>query len=425
MRRGWRPALSTVVIAAALCVPQGCRDFLTVSNPNVIAAGALDPLHDATTLSLSARENYAFAHGYLATLSSFLVWETWPASPTAEVNQFGLRSVVNSNQLLLPWLWSPLSVSVVSNEKVIALLKGTANENANLDLARSLLFSGYSMLLMGEDFCQAVIMGGPPLTSQQVLDSAVIRLTRAASVARAAGGGSPARGTEAFDILNAALVGKARAELQRGDRTAAAGDAAAVAPTWSYNLLYADNPGARNRLSNRQYQFTHDAALIVVPPDWRTDDPRVPFVTPGAVQGLPQVGEDGIMPFYAQTKYTSYSAPLRLASRLEADYIVAEATGSSAMLTLIQARRAANNQQAYSGTTDDASVLTEFEEQRGREFYLEGKRLGDLRRNSAAVLHVAQAGQAYFKSGFGPVGNQTCFPLPLAETSTNPNFPKP
>ena len=412
-------ALAVVMLSGA----PGCSDYLTVDNPNVIDAGALDPRGDATTLSYSARENYNVAHGYLATVSSFVVWETWPASPTAEVNQFGLRSVVNTNQLLLPWLWQTLSVSLASNERVIGLMKGAENENANINLARSLLFSGYSMLLMGEDFCQAVIMGGPPLTSQQILDSAITRLVRAATVAQAAGGGTPAPGTEAFDILNAALVGKARSELQLGRRSAASSDAASVASSWTYNLVYADNPAARNRLSNRQYQFTRDAAIIVVPPEWRTGDPRVPFAAPGTVTGLPALAQDGILSFYAQRKYTSYDAPLRLASRLEADYIAAEASGTGAMLALVQSRRAANNQAAYSGPTDDASALTEFEEQRGREFYLEGKRLGDFRRNPAAILHVGQPGQAYFKSGFGPVGDQTCFPLPFAETSTNPNFP--
>jgi hypothetical protein len=218
-------------------------------------------------------------------------------------------------------------------------------------------------------------------------------------------------------------VGKARSELQLGRRSAASSDAASVASDWTYNLVYADNPAARNRLSNRQYQFTRDAAIIVVPPEWRTGDPRVPFAAPGTVTGLPALAQDGILSFYAQRKYTSYDAPLRLASRLEADYIAAEASGTGAMLALVQSRRAANNQPAYSGPTDDASVLTEFEEQRGREFYLEGKRLGDFRRNPSAVLHVGQPGQAYFKSGFGPVGDQTCFPLPFAETSTNPNFP--
>jgi hypothetical protein len=281
------------------------------------------------------------------------------------------------------------------------------------------------MLLMGEDFCQAVIMGGPPLTSQQVLDSAITRLTRAATAARTAGGGTPTRGTEAFDLLNAAILGRARAELQLGRKSAAASDAGAVAGGWTYDLVFADNPAARNRLSNRQYQWTRDAPIIVVPPEWRSGDPRVPFAPPGTVPGLPQLGQDGVLPFYAQTKYTSYAAPVRLASRLEADYIAAEASGTGAMLALIAARRAANGQTPYAGAADDAAVLAELEEQRGREFYLEGKRLGDLRRNPAAVLHVPPPGTAYFKSGFGAVGDQTCFPLPLSETSSNPNFPKP
>src|SRR5690606_21097691 len=100
----------------------------------------------------------------------------------------------------------------------------------------------------------------------------------------------------------------------------------------------------------------------------------------------------------------------------------AEATGSAAMLDLIQARRAANDQPTYSGNTDDASVLTEFEEQRAVEFYLEGKRLGDMRRNGAAVRNVPITGSTYWKPGFAPVGNQTCYPIPKTERDNNPNL---
>jgi hypothetical protein len=31
-------------------------------------------------------------------------------------------------------------------------------------------------------------------------------------------------------------------------------------------------------------------------------------------------------------------------------------------------------------------------------------------------------GTPYFKAGYDPVGDDTCYPLPLAETSNNPNF---
>jgi starch-binding outer membrane protein, SusD/RagB family len=420
-RTSGRAAASVALIALAAASATGCREYLTVENPNVVNADAIDPKADAPTLSLSARENFFWAAGWMASFSSFLVWESWPAETFPEYNQFGLRSIVNTNAVLNTSLWQPLSVALASNEKVIEILTGSDGEATNIHLARSLLFSGYSMVVMGEDFCQAVIRGGPPLTSAQILDTAVLRFTRASTIARASAGGNPAAGTEAYDIVNTALVGKARAELQIGRKADAAATARQVAAGFNYNMIYVDNPASRARLSNRQWLQTRDRATIVVPPDWRTGDPRVPYGQPGA-NGLPNQAADGIIPFVWQNKFRSYDAPVRLASKIEADYIEAEATGTAAMLTLIQARRSANGQPAYTGATDDASVLAEFEEQRGREFYLEGKRLGDFRRNGAAVLHVPQGGQAYFKSGYNPVGNQTCLMLPQAETDNNPNF---
>jgi hypothetical protein len=156
-----------------------------------------------------------------------------------------------------------------------------------------------------------------------------------------------------------------------------------------------------------------------VQPAWRVDDPRVPWI--GPVGGKKAI--DGLTDMYEQGKYRSYDAPVRLASKLEADYIVAEASGDiAAQLALIAARRAANRQPAYTGPTTAAAVLVELMEQRGREFYLEGKRLGDARRNPGSVLHVPAPGTAYFKPGYSAVGDQTCFPLPYLETSNNSNF---
>ena len=71
---------------------------------------------------------------------------------------------------------------------------------------------------------------------------------------------------------------------------------------------------------------------------------------------------------------------------------------------------------------DAASVLTELMTQRGFDFYLEGHRLADFRRNPANVLFVPVPGATYFKAGFAPIGNKTCYPIPLAERDNNPNF---
>ena len=220
-------------------------------------------------------------------------------------------------------------------------------------------------------------------------------------------------------IVNASRVGRARARLQAGRKTDAAADADAVDAGFRFDLLYVDNPAARVRLANPFWRLTLDQAQVVVAAAFRVNDPRVPFVAP--VGGAK--ANDGITDFFQQGKWRSYGAPIRLASKIEADYIAAEARGTTAMLTLIAAQRAANGQPPYTGPVDDSSVLTELMEQRGREFYLEGKRLGDLRRNPNNVLHVPAPGSPYFKPGLNPVGTMVCMPIPTTESTTNPNFP--
>jgi hypothetical protein len=92
--------------------------------------------------------------------------------------------------------------------------------------------------------------------------------------------------------------------------------------------------------------------------------------------------------------------------------------------TLIAARRAANGHPAYGGGRGDAdSIRTEFFIQKGFDFYLEGKRLGDFRRHPTNLIGVPVAGATYWKPGFAPIGNQVCYPLPITETDNIPNFP--
>ena len=197
---------------------------------------------------------------------------------------------------------------------------------------------------------------------------------------------------------------------------------------------------SRFRVANRMFFYVRDRGSIAIAPIWRigpvlgpgvvqNSEPRVPFMRPltsGAQAYAPQdvfYSTDRGVPYVIQVKYGSYNSPVRLASKLEADYIKAEAQGTAAQLTLIGARRAANAQPAYGGATDSNSVLTEFFTQKGFDFFLEGKRLGDFRRYPANIIGVPVAGATYWKPGFAPVGNQTCYPLPITETDNNPNFP--
>ena len=150
----------------------------------------------------------------------------------------------------------------------------------------------------------------------------------------------------------------------------------------------------------------------------------MPWVVPSgyAPQDANYATDRGVA-YAIQQKYPDYGTPVRLASKLEADYIKAEAQGTAAQLAQVVARRAANGQPAYGGATDSNSVLTEFFTQRGLDFYLEGKRLGDFRRHPANIAGIPVPGSTYWKPGFAPVGTDTCYPLPITETDPNPNFP--
>ena len=158
-------------------------------------------------------------------------------------------------------------------------------------------------------------------------------------------------------------------------------------------MPYVDDLANRTRLSNRLWQFTLDRGSMSVSAAFRAD-PRVLFKAPGQHNLTPQDASSA--PFYIQFKYPAYATPIRLASKLEADYIAAEAGTSADQLTLIAARRTAAGLPPYAGATDDASVLTELMDQKGFDFWLEGRRLGDFRRNPSNVNYMPVPGEPYF-----------------------------
>jgi hypothetical protein len=292
----------------------------------------------------------------------------------------------------------------------------TETPESNINVVRANFVLGYSYLFMAEQFCRGTVRSGPELSTAAMLDSAAAHFTLAISRGNAAGG-------EGATLANAARVGLARAYLQAGNTAQAIAAASAVPAGFTYSLNYVDDLAQRNRLANRLWQFVRDRGSIAVAPIWRTTDPRVPWLVTSAYS--PQdaaYSTDRGVPYAIQQKYPDYTSPIRLASKLEADHIQAEAEGTSSQLTLIDARRAANGLTSYSGPTDANSVLTEFFTQKGFDFYLEAKRIGDFRRHPDNIIGLPVSGSTYWKPGFAPVGTDVCYPLPIAELDNNPNF---
>jgi len=425
--RTLRSCACIAIVAGALLLG-GCQDWLTVQNPGVIDNSALDPVADAPLLARSAQQNFASAYGHLIVYSSWFVGETDVSETFPTRNEFGRRNISIQNGSLDTDVWSLLSQAVASAYLVVNAT--LPNPATNINYARANFVLGWSFLFMAEQFCQGTVLAGPPLTTQNMLDSAVAHFALAISQGRGAGAG-----TDGVALANASWVGTARAYLQGGNLVQAAAAADSVPAAFNYNLSYIDDLAQRFRLANRMWFYVRDRGSIAVAPTWRIGatppvntiqnaDPRVPWMIPTAY--APQdaaYSTDRGVPYAIQQKYPDYSTPVRLASKIEADYIKAEAQGTAAELAQVAARRSANGQPAYGGAVDSNSVLTEFFTQRGLDFYLEGKRLGDFRRHPANIIGVPVPASTYWKPGFAPVGSDVCYPLPITETDNNPNFP--
>lgn len=399
---------------AALLASTACSDFLTVKNPSVIDAGSVNPVDDAVTLALSGQQSYSSALGWLIMYGSWFTGEAQVSETFPTRNEYGLRAVLNTNTSHSGDVWFPLSQAAAGNHLILGLELPTPESNINYVRAHTWL--GYAFTLMAEQFCQGVVYGGPLLSTNDMLDSAIANF--GAAITKGTANGS----TAAVQLANVARVGRARANLQRGNKSAAATDAASVPAGFTFSFTHLDDPTNRTRLSNRMWQFTFDRGSISVAPAFRITDNRIAYKIPGQHTLVAQDPNSGA--FVIQQKYPSYASPVRVASKLEADYIAAEAGTTADQITLINARRAAGGQAAYAGATDAASVLTELMTQKSLDFYLEGQRFGDWRRNPTSVTNVPVAGATYFKPGFPAIGSQTCYPLPLTETDNNPNIPK-
>lgn len=419
MKQQIRRAVTRTVAASVLLVgAAACSDkFLAVTNPNVIDAATVDPTSGAATLANSAQQNFAVSVGWMSIYSAWFAGETNVSDTFPTRNEFGFRIVVPENGSLLSDVWLPISRAAASAKIVLDLTLPAPTTNINL--ARAATIRGFSVLLMATDFCTGSLSAGPELTTAQMLDTAIFWLGKGVDI------GTANASSDGIALANAARVGRARAKLQKGDNAGATADAAATPAGFVYNIRYTDELSNRFRLSNLIYWHSYDRGSISVAPAFRvTNDPRITYNGKDAGTAQPQ----DVVPggWFQQTKFSGYATPMRLASKLEADYIAAEASGAApTMLTLINARRTANNQAEYAGATDNASVKTELYNQRGIEFYLEGRRLADFRRSPASVSNITPAGAPYFKPGYANTGTQTCYPLPRQEIDNNPNFKKP
>jgi hypothetical protein len=388
---------------------------MDVRNPTVIDAATFNPNADGTTLSLSAQTNFFIAFQSVALYGGLISDELWSGAARLQTKRLAARAFASTDDINGDF-FAPLSLAVASNENAIGALQAGPGAATDLNLARASMNMGFALELMAETMCAGVIQGGPQLSDAQLLDSAITRFTNAVTVATAAG-------SAGASIVNASNVGLARAYLQKKDYAHASQTAALVPASFSADVITSANVSTQSSLGNSIYGNTTQGQ-IVSPQRYRINDPRLPVDSAragGTLNGLK---------YAVQAKYNAYDDPIRLASGLEAQYIAAEAalhasSSTGAALTLINARRAAGGQGTYGGATDTLAVITELLNQRARDFWLEGKKLGDLRRNPSVPLSSVltdPTGDPFYVATPASFGSTFCPPIPPQETGANPNF---
>jgi len=319
----------------------------------------------------------------------------------------------------LPGIYTPLSVSRASADTAAAALEGWTDAqvpNRSLLIATSYAYGGYSITLLGESMCSAAINLGPELTPAQLFAEAITRFDKAIAAATAAGDNT---------MLNFATLGRARAKLDAGDLTGAAADAQAVPDGFIVQTSNdVTNPRRQNPIWNSIIFNFFSSVDTTFQNSFAADsDPRIANTNTG------DVGTDGFTTIVFANKDATADASIAIAKWSEAQLIIAEndvATNNvaGAILIINELRRRAygdppgNTDHAYTGSATPAAVKAQVIEERRREFFLEGHRMGDLRRLNLPFL---PAPGAPYGAG-GTYGNQTCFPLPDIERINNPNI---
>ena len=456
-------------IAASLCVLAlaACTDrLLSVKDPDVANPGTLTGADKLPTQLASA-------------IGDFQVGFSGDGSGGNEgvVNMMGLmtdefdftesfptRIVVDQRNMV------PQNVTLTNIFFNISRARATAArasdqynqfDAANIGHSQVLSLEAYAQLLMAEMYCGAVpfstlnpdgsVSNGTPLTTAEMLQTAVATFDSAISIAAAAraadsttaatttgGAHNAALAAMADDIdhENLARVGKGRALVNMGGANLQVADSvvASVATDFEYAILSSANT---NRENNGIWEMIFDEGRWSVADSEGINglnfvsagDPRVvtDFLGTGFVSNTQVFGPD---------KYSDRSSPTVLSSGIEARLIQAEAAlarSDGAWLTDLNTLRSGSGLSlgALSDPGSDTARVNLVCRERAFWVYATGHRLGDLRRlaRSTADGGYGRPAESVFPTGpyhyrgstNGIYGNNVSFPIPIEE-GNNPDF---
>lgn len=437
-RRLLRPSLALI---AGLLLPAGCG-LLDTHQPDIIEPNQLDTPEGAEALRVGAIRDFAFVKDGdgsqfdtegLVLLTGDMSDEFLHSGFIPSTVEFDQRLVVPNNGSLGDLFFRMHKARVGAEQASTALQHFAIDPDNNAGIPEMLSLAGFTYVYFAEDFCSGVTYSstangqpvfGPQSTTQQSLDTAIVRFDSALSL--------PSIAVD-VNIEYLASVGKGRALLSQGLFPEAAAAVASVPTDFQYVTEHDPSPleiaNAINVYGTSD-PSSDGGSISMADFDggnglpFRTDnDARVPFVDTG------HLGFDQSTPQFDILKYPDLSSSIVVADGIEARLIEAEAALQASnvpgMMTILQTLRSTAITPALpvlgtpAGVTDAADTL--FKE-RAYWMYATGHRLGDLRR---LVTQYARNVNAVFPTGVyprgGSFGNLVNFPVPETENQ-NPNF---
>jgi len=427
-----RRRLTAVALAVPMIAALACRDITSLqqSNPGSLSAASTYVPENAQLLVNGAIGDFECAFSRYVVGSGLFTDELSDAiASTANFDydrrtitssaSYGTQTCSSANQQ--PAIYTTLSTARGSNDTVLAKLHDwtdaqmPAGVNRTKLIGQAAAYAGYSLILLGEGMCSAAINVGPELTPAQLFAEAKTRFDTAVTAATAANDAT---------TLNFATLGRARTLLDLGQAAAAATDAAKIPASFVLNM---STDAVNVRRENWSFVSINNSNFSTVDPSFRgltingAPDPRV------AVTNTNKAGTTQGTVIWTPDKYPAISTVMPIARYAEAQLIIADAKLAAndvpgAVAAINAARATHPGLPAYDATGQTAAqVLTQLVEERRRELFLEGHRLGDLRRYKLPILPAA--GTPYTLAS-GVYDQQSCFPLPDVERINNPSIPK-
>lgn len=433
-----RRVVITLAAIGAVGALGACNELLKVDNPGAIPEDQISDPVLAPMLVSSVVGEFQRMYTDLAYYSAVISDEAVTGHNFETIKEIDLRIARANNGTIRDDIYRPLQRARYAGDSLSGRLRVIYADSASrsLGLARALAYGGYSTTLLGEFMCKSPAEPlGASLDWDALMARALTRFDESIAIVTAAraAGLSKSDSARADSIINLARVGAARAALNLGDMPKAIGYATPVATNAPAFMFVVPHSTEKSYMEDPFYSATtgNNQNLGVDSVFRNLGDARVKHTAKSRTghNGLTQLFRPYQSPSFGEwvasdtTQFTR-TTPVRFASGLEARYILAEAEGATQRtVDLINERRAVGTPAAIPLTLAAGAdtIMAELRTQRSRDFFLDGHRLGDLRRYKKLYsIDLFPQGQ-HQNASWGTYGQNECFLLPTDETIGNPN----